>query len=191
LCRAAIAGVVLCSAACGTPTSIKSSWHDPTITSLKFRKMVVIGLNPDEKLRRSMETAMAQNIPGSVPSYTFIPQADLPDKEKVKAAVQATDCDGAVIMRLVGVDKETTYVPGSATYGGMWGYYGYGAGMVYDPGYYQTDKLYSVETNVYSVRDAKLVYSSRSETTSPDSLNDLIQSVVQANADHMRSQKLM
>jgi hypothetical protein len=187
-----LAGAMLLGVACGAPTTIKSSWRDPTIKSLRFHKVVVIAIMSEESTRRSMETAMAQKIPGSVPSYTFITQAELADREKVREAVQKTDFDGAIVMRIVGVDKEVSYEPGAAyPYGSMWGYYGYGSSYVYSPGYLKTDKLISMEINVYSVKDAKLIYSSRSETTSPESVNDLIDSVASANSDRMRQEGLI
>jgi len=189
----ALAAAVLLGEACGgAPSTLKATWRDPTAQKVKFNKIMAIAINGDETMRRSMETAMAQKIPGTVPSYTVIPQADLRDKEKVRAYVHASGCDGAILMRIVGVEKETTYVPGSAyPYGNMYGYYGWGAGYAYDPGYLRTDKLVSVETNVYQVADEKLIWASRSETTSPESVDDLIDSVVRVNAEKMKAEKLI
>ena len=193
LCGLALAGAVLLSGACGgAPSTLQATWKDPTATKVKFNKIIAIAINSDEVTRRSMETAMVQKIPNAVPSYTVISQEMLRDKEKVRAFVKGSDCDGAVVMRIVGVDKELTYVPGSSyPYGNMWGYYGYSAGYVYDPGYLKTDKLVSMETNVYSVRDEKLVWASRSQTTSPESIDDLIDSVVRVNAEKMRAEKVL
>ena len=52
----------------------------------------------------------------------------------------------------------------------MWGYWGYGWGAVYDPGYLQADTVVTLESNVYSVPREELLWSSRSETISPSSI---------------------
>jgi hypothetical protein len=97
----------------------------------------------------------------------------LRDRNKAKAWVKQEGFDGAVIMRPVAVDKETSYVPGQAYvvpshYGSMWGYWGTGWGYAYDPGYVKQDQIVSVEGNVYSVADDKLVWPAAPRRTIPN-----------------------
>jgi len=85
-------------------------------------------------------------------------------------------------MRLVSVNQTVTaYAPGNAWYTGpydFWGYWGTSWGYAYDPGYYQVNQIYSVETAVYSVINDKLIFAARTETVDPYSLKKLVNSVV-------------
>ena len=56
---------------------------------------------------------------------------------------------------------------GAPYYGSFYGYWGYGWGAVYDPGYLRTDTVVMVETLIYSVTQDKLVWAGHSKTTNP------------------------
>ena len=72
-------------------------------------------------------------------------------------------------MRVVGRDKETSYVPPTFTgyRGGMWP-------MAYEPGYTVTDTHVSVETRVYSVGQDRLLWSGKSVTTNPTKVDAFV-----------------
>jgi hypothetical protein len=58
---------------------------------------------------------------------------------------------------------------GSGTY--MFGTYYMGASSAYNqPGYYETDRVYFVQSNVYEAGTAKLIWSAQSETFYPGNL---------------------
>jgi hypothetical protein len=77
---------------------------------------------------------------------------------------------------LVDVQKDVDYVPGDdfepypAYDVPFWGAYNYSSyGMGYDPGYYQVNKTYVVNSNLYRLSDQKLVWSEVTNTLNPDS----------------------
>jgi hypothetical protein len=124
------------------------------------------------------EDELARKLGNAVPAYTVLPDSLLLDSSKAKAWVKQAGFDGAVVMRAVSVDQETTYVPGQAYvvpagYGSMWGYWGPGWDYAYEPGYVKQDQVVSVEGNVYSVPDDKLVWASRTKTYNPESVRQL------------------
>ena len=104
----------------------------------------------------------------------------------MKRRVRAEGFDSAVVMRVVSVEREVSYRPGTvyavpALYSDFWGYWGYGWRSVYDPGYLRSDRVVTIATNVYSVADDKLVWASQSETFNPASLRDAVGEVRQGN----------
>jgi len=48
-----------------------------------------------------------------------------------------------------------------------------------------------VTTNIYSVPDEKLIWASRSQTTDPTSVDNLVDEVVDANVKEMEKQGLL
>jgi hypothetical protein len=90
----------------------------------------------------------------------------------------------------VGVEAEQRWVP-PTYYGHAWGYWGWAAPVVYDPGYLQTDRIVQVETTLYRVSDARLVWAARSETFNPESAEELIAGVVRAVVQAMHEEALI
>jgi len=170
-------------ASCGPSTTLKTSWKDPSVTEpVHFTKVVALMVEKDGATRRQVEDMMVARItagnPGvaAVQSYTLLGTEDLKDKDQAKAILETAGVDGAVVVRVVGVDKQTTYVQGSypMAYGNFYGYYDYAWPGAYDPGYVQTDTIVNLETLVYSVKDEKLLWSGVTESFNPSSTEDLL-----------------
>jgi hypothetical protein len=183
---------ILVVSGCGTNTSIVNSWRDPKITVAQenFKKVLVVALVKDEASRRVTENRIAASNEIFKTSYQYLNETikDLTKEQKLKI-LQDENFDGVITLRLVSTEKETEYVPGTYTgmyYGGFdglyTGMYGYGFGNwygmyspnFYDPGYYQETTSYMVETNVFSLKENKLIWTG---TTKSDYVTDLGQTV--------------
>ena len=76
----------------------------------------------------------------------------------------------------------------------MWGntgYWSYGWGSVYSPGYLTQDRVVTMDTHVYSLADGKLVWTSRSATYNPASIPQLVGAIAADTTAEMRKQKLI
>jgi hypothetical protein len=186
-------GVAQLAAACVlsgcASTTLLSTWREPGVGQLSFQKVLVIAPSHDPSLRRAAEEELARRIKRAqaIPSYTLIPEAELENDEAVRARAKSEGFDGVVVMRVVSVDKQATWVPGAWT--GR--YYAYGGWPAYDPGQIQINTYVRVETNVYSARDDKLVWASASRTTNPSNVNSLVASTAKAVGKEMKKQGLI
>jgi hypothetical protein len=188
-------GMVSCSAS----TTLKNSWRDPTVTGpLEFHKVLVVMLTKDGATRRTVEDDVVKRISErhqveAVPSYSVLMESDLRNAEHAKQIVKEAGFDGAVALRVVGVDKEVNYVPGTypSPYYNFWGYYDYAWPAVYDPGYMQTDTIVNIETLVYSLKDDKLVWTGTTESFNPSDLDDLVAGIGAAVSTQMRKEGLI
>ena len=174
---AACGGLLLLALGCAT-TKLAQTWSDPTITSpVQFKKVLVLYINPDSYQRRAAEDALFMNVRSTevIQGYRVLPDELMKDVEGAKAFIQKTGIDGAILMRLVEVDKETSWVPGSTygPYSSFYGYWGYAWPTVYDPGYMRTDTYVKLETMVYRVADGKLIYAAQSSTMNPESVRQI------------------
>ncbi|MEG2101976.1 MAG: hypothetical protein RRY99_10770 [Flavobacterium sp.] len=184
--------IILSLSSCGSNTSIVNSWRDPKITVAQeqFKKVLVVALVKDEASRRVAENRIAASNPIFRTSYQYLNETtkQLSQEQKLKI-LQDEHFDGVVTMRLVSTEKETNYVPGTYTgmyyggfdglYSGMYGYgfgnwYGMYSPNFYDPGYYQETTSYMVETNIFSLKENKLIWTG---TTKSDYVTDLGQTV--------------
>jgi hypothetical protein len=195
--------VALAISSCGTNTSIVNSWRDPKITVAQenFKKVLVVALVKDEASRRVTENRIAASNPIFKTSYQYLDAASQLTKEQKLKILQDENFDGVVTLRLVSKEKETNYVPGTYTgmyYGGFdgiyTGMYGYGFGnwygmyspTFYDPGYYQETTSYMVETNIFSLKENKLIWTGTTKSEYVTDLGQTVDAIMQAVVAEMR-----
>ena len=188
--------VVAVGVACGASTKLTAVWKAPEAAGTRFKKIIVAAQTKDQATRRSLESHLVARIANSTASYEVLTEDETRDVNRAKAKISSAGFDGAVIVRYVGTDKQTTYVPGTtwwgpAPYGSMYGYWGYGWGAVYDPGYMVTDTIISLESLVFDVGKDKLIWASRSETTNPTSMQNLVNSLIDTTVREMKKQKVL
>jgi hypothetical protein len=97
------------------------------------------------------------------------------------------------VVRIRDVDRDVKVTQSGSGYGGYgaWGYWGTPGYTAYSSTRVSTDTKVTVETNVYEVSTAKLIWTSRSKTSNPDDVKDLIESIAKANREEMREQGLL
>ena len=181
-------------AACAT-TNFVSTWTEPNAQPLDRSKRVgAVMVTSRDALRRAAEDAMvreftARGVQG-VASYTILPANATRDTTAARAAFEQAGVDAVLVMRVVGKDTQISYTPGTPYYS-TWGYWGYGWGAAYSPGYMQTDQIVSVESLVYSVSQGKLIWAGQSETTNPEDVDNFIAELVGAVGAELRQSGLI
>ena len=167
--------------ACGPTTKIEKSWVDPSVkdsTFAPFQKILFVALLKDESTRRLVEDRLVEQSGGrGVPSYEFLQPGDSKENEKeVAERLRQNGFDGAVVMRLANVEKNANYVPGNS-YGGWYGYYWLAYPDYDNSGYYSSNKVYYVETNIYSVTSNKLLWSGITSTVNPPKTEKMVDDI--------------
>jgi hypothetical protein len=180
--------------------NLTSTWKAPGTGPLDFagKKVVALVITDDQGLRMSAEEALAREItargPNGVPSYRLIPREELTDKDKVKGWFDRSAVEGVVAMRIVGVDKFTTYsavVWSSGYYGNFYDYYGNGWGTVTPIGKGKVNTTLAVETLLYQMSDAKLIWASVSETTNPKDAGSFMKGLVEVVVKALQKEGLV
>ena len=182
-------------ASCGPSTKIVKTWMEPgsSVTPGPSNKTLVIAMVKDETSRRVIEDELVKRLNGNATaSYTVMSPEVLKeaDEESLKKKLHDGNYTHVLQMRLGDVEKETSYVPGTTAvyYGGYGRYYGYGAAMYSNPGYYRTDKNYFVETTVYSVNPDKLIWTGTTKTVNPTKLSKAVNDIADVVADKMKQE---
>src|SRR5512137_1297896 len=151
----ALAAVALSS--CAT-TNMVQVWRDPNFVAPPVKRVFVVAIIPNDQYRVTFENAIAQalNAKGfdAATAASVFPPGQL-DKDAVTAFVKEKGVDLVVVQRLVKQTTTVAYVPPAPYYGGWYGYYGYGYGSVYSPGYYTDETSVKAETNVYAPKDTE------------------------------------
>jgi hypothetical protein len=189
---------------CGPSTQIVKTWTDPSLngeTVQSYNKVLVIAQLKDDSSRRIAEDKMvASSSKGNfVASYNYLK----PGQNNQNLAVADLLKDGIeaiILMRLTDIAKTTDYVQGTPYYG-AWGYgrgfyggyggWGYGSPMYGTPGYYQQNKTYYVETNVYDVKSNKLLWSGTTSTLNPTKATDALDDIILAIKTELNNKGLI
>jgi len=179
----------LCFVGCKPGTEITGSWRNTDAPSTGLSTILVAALTNRTNARQVLENdlAAALNEKGyrTVKSIEVLPPSlssgTKPDREALLSSINETGADAILTVALIEKETETRYIPGSVGYapfprfgyyGTFWGYYNAWYPMLHDPGYYQEDKVYFIETNLYDVKTGQLLWSAQSETYNPTNLPD-------------------
>ncbi len=164
-------------------TKLSQSWVEPD-NKKSYSDFLIIGIGESQQTRRAYESyfveELAANSTEAVESYKLIKSSEKIEREVVQKAIKGMTIDGVIITHMVAVDEETSYRQGtgyaSAGYGrhgrGMYSYYPRVNSYVHSPGYYTTHKTYSLETSLYDIETEELVWTARSSTFSPESVDE-------------------
>lgn len=182
--------------ACGT-TRITSSWSEPDkqITVDQLKKVLVVALFKNETSRHKAEDEMAEYLKGSgVASYDYLNESfNKQNEEGIRDKIKADGFDGAITMRLLDVEKDTSYSPGVINsyplyYRSFSGYYYRNLPYYSNPSYYFTTKTYTVETNVYSIKEDKIIWTALTETTNPDGVDKMMNEIASVVYKRMKKE---
>lgn len=171
-------------------TKITQSWVEPD-NKKTYYDLLIIGIGESEQNRRAYESNFVEELNRhqieAAASYKLIKSDETINRETVTKAIEGLDIDGVIVTHLVAVDEETVYRPptyayggayggyyGAGYYGGMYSYYPHVNSYVTSPGYYTTHESYTLETNLYDVESAELVWTARSRTFAPESVDEVI-----------------
>jgi hypothetical protein len=165
--------VFLLSGCSSSRTQFTSTWAAANAQPVSAAGMQIaaVVVSPSESVRRIGETALASEITRfggiGVTSYKILP-GDPKNREAARRQLKAAGIDAVISMRVISHDQVVSYTPGywtgSPWHSSLWGYWGYGWGSVYAPGYLETETLVGVETLLYSLDDDKLLWAGVSET---------------------------
>jgi hypothetical protein len=183
--------------ACGTSTMITGSWRKPNATANGYRKIFVAAMSNNIPAKQAVENGLQAQLQQS--GLTVIKSIDIfpPDyntqsnqkKELVFGKIQQTNADGILTIALLRKETENRFVrTGGAYYPGMrfgyynnfWSYYNNWYPYLYTPGYYDEEKVYYLETNLYDAKSEQLIWSAQSKTYDPSSIQGFLKGYVKS-----------
>jgi hypothetical protein len=177
-------------------TTIERSWRDPaTLVKMgQFNKILVVAFVKNEQNRKRVEDDIIKQLKSkAVASYTLIEgHSESLTEEKLSEIIKREGFDGAIVMQLMNPNKELTYSPGTGTYpanyNSLYPYYGGAHNKYHDEDYFEKHDLYVVETNIYSLKDNKLIWNGITNTVDPASVDKIVASLGKAITNEMKRQ---
>jgi hypothetical protein len=207
----ALSGVfcLLVMSACSN-TKLTDSWSDPS-DKTTYKDIMVVGISTSEMTRREYESnfvvSLQQEGVKALASYELISQheelqfgdgTDGPFRKLVESAIKNTNIDSVLITHVVAIDQDESaplpvavaVIAPASNYSNMYGYQSYVTSYV-KPGYYDDKQTYILESSLFDAKTEEIVWSARSSTFAPDSIEETIQSVTKLFIGDLRSRKLI
>lgn len=193
-------------AGCSPATEVTGTWSDPQAQNINYDNVLVFAMTDRVNIKESVENALAEELRAQGVNVTtsleqFPPRfrdGMLESKDEMMEFINQNRYDGILTVAVVDEETETRYIPGGAGYapmglfgyyGGFWPYYSNWAPM-YQPGYYEEDRVYFLETNLYDAETEKLIWSAQSETTNPGELGNFSNQFSEIIVDEMTDRNL-
>lgn len=192
--------LTLAAGSLAAKTKFQSVWKSPDAGTVSFagKKVAALVIDKDDSLRVAGEEALVRELNArgmqGVASYRMVPKEELQSADRARVWFEKAGVQGVVAFRVVNDQRRKTYVPSTWTntyYTSLWGYYGYGWGAVYDPGYVRDERIISLETLVFNVPQNSLVWAGLSVTDNPKDGQKVVTEVVKEAVSEMRKQGLL
>jgi hypothetical protein len=181
-------------------TKFKSTWKPPDAVPVNFRgqKVAALVMLKDEKYRNGLEDELAYALRArglvAIAAHSIVPPEEMTDKDRARARLEQAGVVGAVVLRGVGKQTQLTETPGSywvTNYYTFTGYYGWGWGGIYDPGYVRMDNVFVVETLIFDLKADKLLWAALSTSKNPKRVDDFMKDLVSAAAKQLEKEGLV
>ena len=195
------AALLLTLSACGPKARITSSWVDPAAAGYGADNILIMGVSRNEIHIKLFENVFVDELKKAniqaMASYKVIGHVLEPDRKIVEAAVAETGASSVLITHVV--DRTSTtqdfhgtvhFMPGGF-YGNMYGYYHETYSAVYTPPSSITRTTVLLESNLYDVKTAKLVWSAQSDAIDPKLLRTDFERIVDVLIADMINKKVL
>lgn len=189
---------------CASSAEIVGTWKNEDVVPQTYNRIVVAAMTDNMQVRQTLERQLVQELEKkglqAVPSMAILPAGDLQDAESVLQKVQGEGYGGIMTVAVVEEKTDVQYVPSTTPYAPVsrfgWyntfgGYYNYWYPTLYEPGYYERNKVYFLETNLYDTNTERLVWSAQTRTYDPATLETMADNYAQATISKMKEQNII
>lgn len=170
---------------CSSSTKMTDVYVDETFTGTEFKKILVLGLTTDEWKKKVYENEFrSQLIDHNVEVLTAwqeLPKGEQLNKETFEKYFKDKNVD-AVLVAIEGGEStdKTLYTAGSGNVYvgvGFYGFYASTASYYFNSDYLAEEKVVHMRTNLYETKDAKLIWSAKSQSFEPKNTGDVVKAV--------------
>jgi hypothetical protein len=180
-------------AACSSSKKPTGVWvNKDKIAGKSYSSIFIIAMTADIPARVRLEgdiaNAAASRGLKTVKSIDVMPvdlqDPKMPTKEEAIAKIKASGCDAAFVTLVLKKEESVKYTPGTTAYSQLpyytlSGYYSNWYPTVSTPDYYEHDKEYFMQSNLYDVASEEKIWSVDSQVFNPTSIESFSKSYTQ------------
>src|SRR4030065_903244 len=168
---------------CSPSTQLTDIYNDEAFIGKEIKKILVLGLAKDEWKRKFYENEFRSQLLSHdvevLLAWQELPKGEQLNKETFEKYFKDQNID-AVLVAIEGGEStdKTLYTAGSGhVYVGFYGFYASTASFYFNSDYLAEEKVVHMRTNLYETKDAKLIWSAKSQSFEPENTGDVIKAV--------------
>jgi len=188
---------LLCAAiASCANTSLMDSWNDENRHG-PYKHLMIIGVSDSQQTRQVYEKHFVAELKKknimATPSYKLISSKRKMNRETIVDAVQDTDIDAVLLTYLVSADSEMKYrdSPLDMSYSGNIEDHRISDTIVSKRGVSRSKEVYVLKNDVYDVQSKSLVWSAKTKTVGPESVDEVVEGVTELLIKEMLSDGIL
>lgn len=188
---------------CAGKTGLTDTWFDDSYKNRNIMdKILVIAVVKNQDARKAYEDAFVKRLTSydlyAVASHTLAKPDIKPTKEALLAALREAGAQSVYLTRHLGTETEQVYHKPMPT--GVYedtqemnlhGFYPVVYREVYTPGYYTDETTVTLESRLYDVETAELIWKARSESVNPELNKRYINDLVDIFAADLQTKELL
>jgi hypothetical protein len=170
---------------CSPSTELTDIYSDDSFAGKEIKKILVLGMTTDEWKKKVYENEfrselMSYNVE-VLTAWQELPKGEQLNKETFEKYFKDKNVD-AVLVAIEGGEStdKTLYTAGSGNVYvgvGFYGFYASTASYYFNSDYLAEEKVVHMRTNLYETKDAKLIWSAKSQSFEPKNTGDVVKTV--------------
>jgi hypothetical protein len=179
---------LLCSLivlSCSPSTELTDIYSDAAFAGKEIKKILVLGMTADEWKKKVYENEfrsqlMSYNVE-VLTAWQELPKGEQLNRQTFEKYFKDKNVD-AVLVAIEGGEStdKTLYTSGSGNVHvgvGFYGFYASTASYYFNSDYLAEEKVVHMRTNLYETKDAKLIWSAKSQSFEPKNTGDVVKAV--------------
>lgn len=189
-----LALTALVIAACANTKPV-GEWRSEDFTG-KLNNILIIGVTSRSDRRRVFEDKFVEGLAAlkvsATPSYKLMDSSLHLTRQVVKNAIKGQDIGAVLVTRLAGVRKKEVYHASDDKDENL-SYFNYSdkSFQQADVGYTEQHRVVALETKLYDIASAELVWSMQSETMDPSQPRHVIEDQIKLTIDTLAKRNLI
>ena len=189
-------------ASCGT-TRLVNEWHEIDYTGEPVSSFFVLAVTDKVSERRFYESAMVDSLRraglSATASFRVLEETELTnDVKMIERAIAESNAEVILTTRVIDVTKQKNYVPPAYIYvrhdyryPHFHDYFHPSFHVMMQPGYESTDTIITLETNIYSAADGKLIWTGNSRSFNPASVKHIVKELAELMIVRLREHRFI
>jgi hypothetical protein len=169
---------------CSPSTRLTDVYVDETYQKKELKKVLVLGMAKDEWKRKVYENEFRKQLMDHnievLTAWQELPKGEQLNKETFEKYFKDKNVDAVLVSLEGGESTDKTLYGGSGSshvYVGFYGFYASTASFYFSSEYLAEEKTVHMRTNLYETKEAKLVWSAKSQSYEPKNTGDVIKAV--------------
>jgi len=169
---------------CSPSTQLIDIYSDEAFAGKEIKKILVLGMTTDEWKKKVYENEFRSQLLNYnvevLTAWQELPKGEQLNRETFEKYFKDKNIDAVLVAIEGGESTDKTLYSGggsSHVYVGFYGFYASTASYYFNSEYLAEEKIVHMRTNLYETKDAKLIWSAKSQSFEPKNTGDVVKAV--------------